>query len=128
VNASSDVVGIIDWQHAAVLPLCLCAGIPDHFHNWGDPFSESLAQAEVNSPENLDRLSQEDQEMTEQTMRRRLVRFGYVTLTKTRLQDHLDALRNENSMLRAKLSSYVGAPWEGGSVTLKYAHIQASKN
>jgi len=31
VNSSSDIVGIIDWQHAVALPLCLCAGIPDHF-------------------------------------------------------------------------------------------------
>ncbi|CAG8125467.1 unnamed protein product [Penicillium salamii] len=31
VNTSNEVVGIIDWQHAAILPLSLCAGIPDLF-------------------------------------------------------------------------------------------------
>lgn len=35
VNSSNDIVGVIDWQHAVVLPLCLCAGIPRHFQNWG---------------------------------------------------------------------------------------------
>jgi RIO-like serine/threonine protein kinase len=33
VHTSNDVVEIIDWQHAVILPLCLCAGIPDHFQN-----------------------------------------------------------------------------------------------
>ncbi|KAJ5481517.1 hypothetical protein N7475_000329 [Penicillium sp. IBT 31633x] len=33
VNTSNDVVGIIDWQHTVILPLCLCARIPDHFQN-----------------------------------------------------------------------------------------------
>ncbi|CAG8390050.1 unnamed protein product [Penicillium salamii] len=31
MNTSNEVVGIIDWQHAAILPLSLCAGIPDLF-------------------------------------------------------------------------------------------------
>lgn len=47
VNKSNDVVGVIDWQHAVILPLFLCAGIPDHFQNWGDPLSETLSKPEV---------------------------------------------------------------------------------
>lgn len=58
VNASSDVVGVIDWQHAVVLPLCLCAGIPDHFQNWGDSLSEKLAKLAVKFPGNFDSLGQ----------------------------------------------------------------------
>jgi hypothetical protein len=128
VNASSDVVGIIDWQHAVVLPLCLCAGIPKHFQNWGDPLSETLAKPEVKLPENFDQLSQEEQAMVQATMRKRIVHFYYAALTMTRLPDHFDAFRDENSMLRAKLFHYAGAPWEGDSVSLKYALIQTYRN
>lgn len=128
VNVSSDVVGVIDWQHAVVLPLCLCAGIPDHFQNWGDALSESLAKPEVKLPGNFDHLDPKEQATIRETMRRRIVHFYYAALTMTRLPDHFDAFRNENSMLRAKLFHCVGAPWEGDSVSLKYALLQACRN
>ncbi|KAL3463697.1 kinase-like protein [Aspergillus heterothallicus] len=108
VNTSNDVVGIIDWQHAVILPLCLCAGIPDHFQNWGDPVSETLSKPE--------------------TMRRRIVHFYYAALTMKSLLDHFDAIRIENCMLRAKLFHHAQAPWEGDSVSLKYAMSHVVKN
>ncbi|KAJ5087374.1 hypothetical protein N7456_010990 [Penicillium angulare] len=128
VDSSSNVVGIIDWQHAVVLPLCLCAGIPQHFQNWSDPLSERLAKPEVKLPENFDSLSQEEQETTRETMRRRIVHFYYAALTMSRLPDHFDAFRDTNSMLRAKLFQRAGAPWEGDSVSLKHTLIQACQN
>ncbi|KAJ5159156.1 uncharacterized protein N7500_008807 [Penicillium coprophilum] len=128
VNTSNDVVGIIDWQHTVILPLCLCAGIPDHFQNWGDPMSETLSKPEVKLPENFDRLSYEEQETIQDTMRRRLVHFYYAALTMKSLPDHFDAIRAENYMLRAKLFHYALAPWEGDSVSLKYTMIQVLKN
>ncbi|KAI2789023.1 hypothetical protein POX_e07049 [Penicillium oxalicum] len=81
VNTSNDVVGIIDWQHAVVLPFCLCAGIPDHFQKWGDPLSETLSKPEVKLPENFDRLSHEEQENIQETIRRRIVHSYYAALT-----------------------------------------------
>ncbi|OJZ83372.1 hypothetical protein ASPFODRAFT_50050 [Aspergillus luchuensis CBS 106.47] len=44
------------------------------------------------------------------------------------LPDHFDAIRTENCMLRAKLFHHTQAPWEGGSVWLKYVMIQALQN
>lgn len=41
--------------------------------------------------------------------------------------DHFDALRNENTMLRAKIFNRAGAPWEGDSLSLKYA-LQVYRN
>lgn len=128
VNASSDVVGVIDWQHAVVLPLCLCAGIPDHFQNWGDPVSEMLAKPEVELPENFDQLSQEQQATIQEIMRRRLVHFYYAALTMKQTPDHFDAFRDVSSMLRAKLFHYAGAPWEGDSISLKYVILQTRQN
>ncbi|CAG7970391.1 unnamed protein product [Penicillium salamii] len=128
MNTSNDVVGIIDWQHTVILPLCLCAGIPDHFQNWGDPLSETLSKPEVKLPENFDKLGNEEQEILQETMRRRIVHFYYAALTMKSLPDHFDAIRTENCMLRAKLFHHAQAPWEGDSVSLKYAMLQVLKN
>jgi hypothetical protein len=127
INASNDIVGIIDWQHAVVLPLCLCAGIPNHFQNWGDPLSETLAKPEVKLPENFNDLSQEEQATVQEIMRKRLVHFYYAALTMREMPDHFDALRNENSMLRAKLFNRAGAPWEGDSLSPQYTITQVCK-
>ena len=128
VNNTNDVVGIIDWQHAVILPLCLCAGIPDHFQNWGDPLSETLSKPEVKLPKNFDQLNYEEQETVQETMRRRIVHFYYAALTMKSLPDHFDAIRTENCMLRAKIFHHAQAPWEGDSVSLKYAMLQVLKN
>lgn len=128
VNSSNDIVGVIDWQHAVVLPLCLCAGIPEHFQNWGDPISETLAKPETKLPENFEYLDRSEQELIQETMRRRLVHFYYAALTMRQMPDHFDALRDENSMLRAKLFNRAKAPWEGDSQSLRYAIMQVCQN
>jgi hypothetical protein len=125
VTPSDDISGIIDWQHAAVLPLCLNAGIPRHFQNWGDSLSERLAKPETKLPENFQSLSIEEQENVQETMRKRLVHFYYAALTMRKIPDHFDAFCDKNAMLRAKLFARAGAPWEGDSVSLKYAIVQA---
>ncbi|KAI1908614.1 hypothetical protein LOZ12_004493 [Ophidiomyces ophidiicola] len=124
INDSHDIVGVIDWQHAVALPLCLCAGIPDHFQNWGDPLSESLAKPELTLPENFDTLSEEEQERIQESMRKRLVHFYYAAMTLKQLPDHFDALRTNGAMLRAKLFNRAGAPWEGDSLSLRHTIIQ----
>jgi hypothetical protein len=128
VNTSSDMVGVIDWQHAVILPLCLCAELPNHFQNWGDPLSETLYKPEVKLPEGFEQLSPEEQETVRETMRRRIVHFYYAALTMKSLPDHFDAIRSETLMLRAKLFHHAQAPWEGDSVSLKSAVSQVLKN
>lgn len=128
VNASHEIVGIIDWQHATVLPLCLCAGIPKHFQNWGDLQSETLAKPEAKLPDNFDELSPDEQNNLQEIMRKRLVHFYYAAYIMRRMPDHFDALRDENAMLRAKLFDRAGAPWEGDSLSLKHAIVQAQRN
>lgn len=128
VNTSNEVVGIIDWQHAVILPLCLCAGIPDHFQNWGDLVSETLSKPEVKLPDHFDQLNHEEQAAVQETMRRRIVHFYYAALTMKSLPDHFDAIRTENCMLRAKLFHHAQAPWEGDSVSLKYTMMQVLTN
>ncbi|KAL4912146.1 kinase-like domain-containing protein [Aspergillus aurantiobrunneus] len=57
-----------------------------------------------------------------------IVHFYYAALTMKQMPDHFDALRNENTMLRAKLFERSGAPWEGDDVSLRYALLQACVN
>lgn len=128
VNSSNEIVGIIDWQHAAVLPLCLCASIPKHFQNWGDLLSETLAKPETKLPDNFHDLSPEEQANLQETMRKRLVHFYYAAHTMRRMPDHFDALRDENAMLRAKLFNRASAPWEGDSLSLKHTMVQVQRN
>lgn len=129
VNSSTgEITGLIDWQHAVISPLCLAAGIPKHFQNWGDPLSESLAKPEIELPANFDQLGPREQEEVKKTIRRRLVHFYYAALTLKHMPDHFDAIRDTNIMLRSKLFDRAGAPWEGDSVSLKSAIILAKQH
>ncbi|KXG46408.1 Aminoglycoside phosphotransferase [Penicillium griseofulvum] len=128
LNTSNDIVGIIDWQYAVILPLVLCAGIPDHFQNWGDPVSKTLSKPEVKLPDGFDQLGHEEQEAIQETMRKRLVHFYYAALTMKSLPDHFDAIRSDSCMLRAKLFHHAQTPWEGDSVSLKHAMLQVLKS
>nr|POE99346.1 altered inheritance of mitochondria protein 9, mitochondrial [Quercus suber] len=127
VDGNNDIVGIIDWQHSAALPLCLCAGIPKHYQNWGDPISEALKAPETKLPANFDTLDAAEQQSVRETIRRRLVHFYYGAVTLKKSEDHFDALRNDNSMLRAKLYDRAAAPWEGDSLSLEQALIQVQE-
>ncbi|PGH21522.1 hypothetical protein AJ80_03190 [Polytolypa hystricis UAMH7299] len=128
VNSSDELVGIIDWQHAVILPLCLCTGIPKYFQNWGDPLSERLAKPEVKLPADFATKSLEEQAVIQETMRKGLVQFYYAALTMKQSPDYFDALRDENAMLRAKLFDRASTPWEGNSVSLKHTIIQIQRN
>jgi len=74
-------------------------------------------------PDNFQSLPTEEQEAVREIMRKRIVHFYYAALTMQEMPDHLDALRNEKAMLRAKLYNRAGAPWEGDSLSLKYTII-----
>ena len=125
VNDKHEITGLIDWQHTSILPLCLCAGIPKYYQNWGDSESERLAKPVVKLPENFGTLPLPEQQSVQETMRKRIVHFYYCALQMKKIKDHFDALRNENAMLRAKLYNRAGAPWEGDSLSLEHTIIQA---
>ncbi|KAI9676815.1 MAG: hypothetical protein M1817_006654 [Caeruleum heppii] len=124
VSDTHEITGIIDWQHAVVLPLGLVAGIPKHFQNWGDTVSEEMRQPETKLPADFDQLSSEEQDQTRELLRKRLVHFLYAAYTKRDIPEHYDALTQESAMLRARLYNLAGAPWEGESVEL--AHTLAT--
>ncbi|KAI1963848.1 hypothetical protein LOZ58_001708 [Ophidiomyces ophidiicola] len=113
INPSDNrIAGVIDWQHATVLPLCLCAGIPRYFQNWGDSKSEALSKPEIKLPDGFDDLPNQEQDAVQEITRKRLVHFYYVAYIMCKMPDHFDALRDHNAILRAGLFDRAGATWE----------------
>ncbi|EIN04687.1 hypothetical protein PUNSTDRAFT_146340 [Punctularia strigosozonata HHB-11173 SS5] len=41
-SGQCQVVSLLDWQHASVLPMFVLAGIPNGFQNYGGPVSDAL--------------------------------------------------------------------------------------
>jgi hypothetical protein len=129
VSKSTDsewqVVSLLDWQHASILPLFLHASMPDRMQNYNDPISESLIQPSL--PENLDELNEAKQDQEKEIYRRRLVHYHYVKNTQKYNEPHCKALAEPMSMLRRRLFYHASDPWEGETLALKVALIEATE-
>ncbi|KAF2868450.1 phosphotransferase enzyme family protein [Massariosphaeria phaeospora] len=123
INDNNEITGIIDWQHAAILPLALCAGVPRCVQNWGN--SESTAQITPPTalPANLESLTPAEQHNLEERLRKKNLHCYYTDSMRRHLPDHFDAIHDESLMLRAKLYDRAAAPWEGDSLSLKHTII-----
>ncbi|KAJ7135418.1 protein kinase subdomain-containing protein PKL/CAK/Fmp29 [Mycena crocata] len=119
------IVGLLDWQHASILPLFLLAGIPGLLQNYGDPVSEALIPPSL--PANMDELDQFDQSAAVGLYHSRLVHFHYVKNTEEYNKLHHDALSDPMSTLIRRLFHYAGAPWEGETHELKTTLIEATE-
>ncbi|KAF2228220.1 phosphotransferase family protein [Elsinoe ampelina] len=127
VSDDFDVVGVIDWQHSAVLPLCLAAGIPKHMQNWGDPASGRLEKPATKLPDNYDEMSSHEKSEVTEKLRRRLVHFLYAAKTMVQVPEHFEAFRQPAATLRARLYTHAAWPWEGNNLTLKKDLIDTVK-
>jgi len=128
VSTSSDsnqlkIVGLLDWQHASILPLSLLAGIPYRLQNYDDPVSQALIRVVPPSlPANMD-----EQSHAMGVYHRRLVHFHYVKNTEEYNKLHHDALSDPVSMFICHLFDQAGAPWEGETHALKTMLIEATE-
>lgn len=125
VSDSMDILGIIDWQHSAVLPLFLQALVPRDFQNYGDVGSEQLAKPKL--PDDFDQLDPQKQDEAKELLRRQYLHFFYVGKTLKVNEEHYDAMQLDHVFLRQKLFQHAGAPWEGDNVTLKSDLIRATQ-
>lgn len=128
VSTSSDsnqleIVGLLDWQHASILPQFLLAGIPSPLQNYDDPVSQALIPPSL--PANADELDQSEQSDAIGLYHRRLVHFHYVKNTEEYNKLHHDALSDPMSMFIRRLFDQAGAPWEGETHALKTMLIEA---
>ncbi|KAM5540228.1 hypothetical protein V8D89_006047 [Ganoderma adspersum] len=118
-----QVAGLFDWQHASVLPVFLLAGVPQRLQNYGDPISQSMTRPAL--PANFDALDEAAQKRAKALYRRRL---HYVRNTEDCNALHCAALTDPVGVLRRRLFCHAGDPWEGETLALKAALIQATEN
>ncbi|KAF2457469.1 hypothetical protein BDY21DRAFT_363744 [Lineolata rhizophorae] len=71
-----DIVGHVDWQHATIAPLCLAAGMPAQFQNYGDPESQRFAQPARELPSDSDSWTPEEQESATRLHINTPIQFG----------------------------------------------------
>lgn len=125
-DSNLHIVGLIDWQHTSILPPFLLSGIPQQLQNYDDAVSQSITQPSL--PENLDDLDETQQGREMELYRRRLVHYHYVKNTEEYSKLHYAALTDPMGMLRRRLFCYASDPWEGETLALKVALIQATEN
>ncbi|KAI0044477.1 kinase-like protein [Auriscalpium vulgare] len=119
------VVGLLDWQHASILPMFLLAGVPQRLQNYDDHVSQSMTPPCL--PENFDELDENDRANEEYRYVVRLVHYHYVTSTEECNQPHHAAFTDPLYALRGRLFKQAGAPWEGETVDLKVPLIEATQ-
>jgi hypothetical protein len=129
VRRSSDsgwqVVSLLDWQHASILPTFFLAGVPQRLQNHDDPVSESMTPPLL--PENFDELDETERTNAEEVYRRRLVHYHYVQYTEECNKLHYDALTDPMCVLRSRLFYHASNPWEGETLELKVALMRATE-
>ena len=130
MSTSSDsnqlkVVGLLDWQHASILPLVLLANIPGRLQNYDDPVSQALIPPSL--PANMGELDQSEQSHAMGLYHSRLVHFHYVKNTEEYNKLHHDALSDPMSMFICRLFYHAGVPWEGETHALEVTLIEATE-
>jgi hypothetical protein len=116
-------VGLLDWQHASILPQFLLAGIPGRLQNYGDLVSQALIPPSL--PANIDELDQSEQSHAIGLYHHRLVHFHYVKNTEEYNKLLHDALSDPVSMFIYCLFNQASAPWEDETHSLKATLIEA---
>lgn len=117
VSESGEITGVIDWQHATILPIFLQAKIPKHFQNYGDEDSESFKPPKLTPY--FDTLPDSAKEEEMEIYRRRQVHFFYVGFTDRLNKPHFCAMGKHNLILRNRLYDTACRPWEGDNTSLQ---------
>ncbi|OJJ67770.1 hypothetical protein ASPBRDRAFT_199991 [Aspergillus brasiliensis CBS 101740] len=116
VSDDLDIVGLIDWQHASVLPLFLAAGIPNFFQNYDDP--ESLHFRPPPSPDSND-MDEEEKANALHEFQRRHTHFFYMAFTQRFNEPHFRAMNQTTNTLTRRIFTHAGDPWEGNNIPLQ---------
>ena len=125
-SSGLQIRSVLDWQHAAVLPLFLHAGMPYDIQNEEDEVSRSMV--EPNLPDDFDKLSKEGQTWEKELHRRRLVHYHYNLSTAAYNRVHHRGLVYPFSNFRRRIFNYATAPWEGETIKLLWALIEMVDN
>ena len=126
VSGDCKVTGLIDWQHASVLPIFLSAGIPNLFQNYADPESRSFTSPRL--PADYESLNEVERMQVQEEFRRRHVHFFYLGFTQRFNGLHWRTLNQEPDLLRGRVFDHASEPWEGLNTTLQYDLVQVARN
>lgn len=116
-----QILSVLDWQHAAVLPLFLHAGMPEFIQNEEDEVSQKMVKPEP--PDDFDKLPEEDQDRERELFRRRLVHYHYNLSTATHNRIHHKGLVYPLNPFRRRIFIHATAMWEGETIKLLCALI-----
>lgn len=125
-DSDCQVVGLLDWQHASILPMFLLAGIPERLQNYDDAVSQSMTLPSL--PEDFNELDGTERARAEEAYRDRLVHYYYVTSTEECNKLHYAAFTDPMYALRGRLFQHASSPWEGETFELKLALIEATES
>ncbi|KAF5316314.1 hypothetical protein D9619_006830 [Psilocybe cf. subviscida] len=123
VTGEYEITGLTDWQHTAVLPMFLLAGLPRGIETRTvfDPYSLPPPALSDDFAE----LDADEQEGDMHFYRRQLIHYHYLTSTKQHNPRHHAAFTDPLHALRGALFAQASAPWAGESIDLKDALIEA---
>ncbi|KAG6828215.1 hypothetical protein H0H87_002697 [Tephrocybe sp. NHM501043] len=116
-----QILSVLDWQHAAVLPLFLHAGMPHFIQNEEDEVSRKMVKPEL--PDNFDKLPEEDQDREKELLHRRLVHYHYNLNTAAYNRIHHKGLVYAFNPFRRRIFIHASAIWEGETIKLLCALI-----
>ncbi|KAI0046534.1 hypothetical protein FA95DRAFT_1606821 [Auriscalpium vulgare] len=121
-SGSLQILSVLDWQHAAVLPLFLHAGMPQFIQNEEDEVSQKMIKPKL--PDGFDELPEEDQDRERELLRRRLVHYHYTMSTATHNRIHHKGLVYPLNSFCRRIFIHASAIWEGETIKLLYALIE----
>ncbi|KAJ3570443.1 hypothetical protein NP233_g4388 [Leucocoprinus birnbaumii] len=101
-----EIVSLLDWQHAPILPRFLLAGIPDRLQNYDDPDSRNLIPPSF--PPNADKMEESELMEAVGLHHARLVHFHYAKGTEELNKLHHDALSDPASAFIRRLFYQAG--------------------
>ena len=117
---SKQILSIIDWQGAAILPFFVQSGYPvlcDH-----DPTRPQTLEKPKLS-ESFDNMNSEQQEEALIKLKHEQANLYYTAATGLKCERHMRALRLPYLEMRQYLIKQAGMPWDGDLVNLRAALI-----
>lgn len=117
---STDIIGIIDWQGASILPFFFQSGFPVFCDR--DPERPQLLERPKLS-ENFEEMSAGEQEEALINLKHDQANLYYTAATGLKCQRHLEALRLPYLQMRQYLVKQAGMPWDGDLVNLRAAMV-----
>lgn len=124
VPNSTKILGFIDWQDAAILPLFMQAGYPAFCQK---DLSRQQSMSRPRLPDDFDQLSATDQDKARAKFRLEEANLYYTAATGLNNASHLQALRIPGLGARQYLVSQAGFPWDADFVNLKAALVNISQ-